>query len=1318
VRQLMVMVLVAWSLMGLTASAVAPEDPGRAEAAPPARAAMPDEVENGKEKDQAGEADEAKAEDEKKKEDELTLERLFPEKSFFGPSAGHMSFSRDGRYAAYLYRPYIERRHGSDLWIYDVQTGESRRITSVSVMSKFQEATRKVREDRIKKAEKRRKEKAGEKGKDEEKDKHAPVGDLVSGEWSGILFGEEEYGIPPEGVAFLLTLMLGEDNAVDGTFRSAVADATITEGLFDVEKKELTCTLVDPDSGLTGALSATIEADSMEGVITTEDPAATFEITAERRPAAVEEQDDRDEDEKVDQDREGNGGEDDEVDAGDSGQEDDEGDKGKEVDDGDEGEGEGEGDDEKKIDLGDVVDDKDADDEKAPRYGGISTYTWAPEAAELMFVAGGDVYRYDVENDAITRLTKTRDRKRGVEYLPDGTGYTFMQGNSVMKVTFGSHLVEQIDPSFAGGEEMRSYRMSEDGTRLAFVTSKGADSRGGGRSVNIVNYRQRFAEVRQVPRHMPDDPRPKVETSVYLYEINDPMAEEGKLSKVFGFTQTGPRDTLQGPEWALDSSRIAFLVFEQSSNLVRIFEAAFPEKKQAAEGEQASEKKEDGKKDEDAEKADDDDAKPDRKKGEKKKDDEPKVEEARIVYQFYHNGGPNTPGMMRPFYLADSRRMALITELSGFRHVHVLDPLYEQLEQITHGRFEVYPAGLSKDHKLMFITATKEHPAQLDIYRIDLDTFDMTRLSKVDGYYSREAVSNDGAHVLATFVDYGCLPELVAINAAEEGQKTLTDSHPEEAHKLTKPVPEFFTYKNRHGQDIYGHMFKPDDWTPDDKRPLLMYVYGGPLGTRKMVTRGSYASDSYFLAYYMAKKHGYITCTVDPRGASGYGGLYEKSNYEQVGKPQVEDLVDGAKWFVENHGVDEKRIGLHGWSFGGFQTQMCLYTEPDVFACGIAGAGPTEWENYNSWYATATIGPSREGQTDLAKFSLLPLAKNLKAKLLLVHGMEDSNVLYQDTVRVYRELLKAGKETLVELFLDPTGGHGLGGDVKRLGRMRKYEEFLLRTLGPGAPGAPPEVEEEEAEEEAAAEEVHDEAPPAPDDDDGWIVLFNGEDLTGWTPKFAGHELGVNYNDTFRVEDGAIIVNYDEWEHFDGEFGHLFYEQEYSHYILQLEYRFTGEQTPGGPAWAYRNSGVMIHGQRPEKMRIDQDFPVCVEVQLLGGDGEHERHTANVCTPGTTIVIDGELTTAHCVDSTSQTYHGDDWVAVEVEVHGGEVVRHKINGEIVLEYGAPQLDESDADALAWIDQRGGEKMLTSGTISLQAESHPCAFRSIRLKPLGE
>jgi hypothetical protein len=257
--------------------------------------------------------------------------------------------------------------------------------------------------------------------------------------------------------------------------------------------------------------------------------------------------------------------------------------------------------------------------------------------------------------------------------------------------------------------------------------------------------------------------------------------------------------------------------------------------------------------------------------------------------------------------------------------------------------------------------------------------------------------------------------------------------------------------------------------------------------------------------------------------------------------------------------------------------------------------------------------------------------------------------------------------------------------------------------GPGAPAGATGTE--------GARAGHESPAPA-----GWISLFNGRDLSGWTPKFAGHPLGENHNDTFRAEQGVLRVGYDRDRAFDGAFGHLFYAHPYSQYRLRLEYRFTGAQTPGAPGWAFRNSGVMIHGQAPESMRLDQPFPVSIEVQLLGGDGVQERHTGNLCTPGTHVVMGGELRTEHCIDSTSPTFHGDGWVSLEIEVRGAEVIRHFINGALVMEYSQPQLDPDDPDAAAWIRRRGGDQILSGGSISLQAESHPCEFRNIELLPL--
>jgi len=232
----------------------------------------------------------------------------------------------------------------------------------------------------------------------------------------------------------------------------------------------------------------------------------------------------------------------------------------------------------------------------------------------------------------------------------------------------------------------------------------------------------------------------------------------------------------------------------------------------------------------------------------------------------------------------------------------------------------------------------------------------------------------------------------------------------------------------------------------------------------------------------------------------------------------------------------------------------------------------------------------------------------------------------------------------------------------------------------------------------------------------WIQLFNGKDMEGWKVKIKGYDLNDNFGNTFRVEDGVLKVSYDAYDRFDGRFGHLFYHQPFSNYVLRVEYRFVGDQVPGGPGWAFRNSGIMAHGQSAESMRKDQDFPVSIEVQLLGGRGTGTRTTANVCTPGTHIVMDGKLVTRHCNSSRSKTYHGDQWVTVEIEVRGNKSIKHIAGGETVLEYTHPQLDEKDGDASKLI--KDGDKMLYGGSISLQSESHPIEFRKVELRKLED
>lgn len=232
------------------------------------------------------------------------------------------------------------------------------------------------------------------------------------------------------------------------------------------------------------------------------------------------------------------------------------------------------------------------------------------------------------------------------------------------------------------------------------------------------------------------------------------------------------------------------------------------------------------------------------------------------------------------------------------------------------------------------------------------------------------------------------------------------------------------------------------------------------------------------------------------------------------------------------------------------------------------------------------------------------------------------------------------------------------------------------------------------------------------DEQNWTPLFNGENLDGWTPKITGQPPGKNMGNTFRVEDGLLTVDYEAYDEFNSQFGHLVSDTTFSHYVVAAEYRFVGDQAPGGDDWATENSGIMVHSQSAETMTRDQDFPISIEVQLLGSAGQDERPTANLCTPGTHVVMADTLTTTHCINSSSETYPGDEWVGVEARVLGDSLVQHRVNGTQVLEYTGPQIGGGVvANADPSVKQDGTP--LTSGHIALQSESHPIQFRTVEV-----
>ncbi|MCI0339154.1 MAG: DUF1080 domain-containing protein [Acidobacteria bacterium] len=232
----------------------------------------------------------------------------------------------------------------------------------------------------------------------------------------------------------------------------------------------------------------------------------------------------------------------------------------------------------------------------------------------------------------------------------------------------------------------------------------------------------------------------------------------------------------------------------------------------------------------------------------------------------------------------------------------------------------------------------------------------------------------------------------------------------------------------------------------------------------------------------------------------------------------------------------------------------------------------------------------------------------------------------------------------------------------------------------------------------------------------WIQLFNGKDLKGWDVKINGYDLNDNYGNTFRVENGVLKTAYDKYDNFSDRFGHMFYREKFSHYIVAVEYRFVGEQATGAPGWALRNSGIMVHSQSAQSMGKKQDFPISIEVQLLGGTGKGERTTANLCTPGTHVEMDGKLVTQHCINSRSKTYDGDQWVRVEVTVLGDSQIKHMVEGQPVMSYEKPQIGGGAVSNFDENVKKDGT-LLSEGYISLQSESHPIEFRKVELLNLS-
>ncbi|MBD3265999.1 prolyl oligopeptidase family serine peptidase [bacterium] len=645
-----------------------------------------------------------------------------------------------------------------------------------------------------------------------------------------------------------------------------------------------------------------------------------------------------------------------------------------------------------------------AGEKDTPKYDGISSFAWSENGHELLLKYKKDLYRYKVAGEEMDRLTKTEWDENSFQFTKEGDGYLYWQYGKLYRIRFGDSFIEQIQPAIPSGRKLDHKILSPDQKWLVIVASKEKGSKPSPRKVGYVSFRDRFAKMKEHTRALAEDDKgPEHERWIYVQKIGERIRNATEETARLVYHHPGGKQHLDisKPEWSKDSQKFVFRTYNPATEEIFIYVAEA-----------------DGK------------------------------EDARVIHRSRNSGNQRSPKRVDPEFTPSGKHVIASFDDSGLRQPWLIDPITQGKVPVVRGNFDADAISFARDSGRLFVLANKHHPIQKDLYKVNVKTGRMVRLTTREGEYSNAVVSKNGEHFAALFRNWEQPVELVAGNIDEASEPMLTDSHKDTIAKLNQLKPELFSYKNKHGHTLHGMVFVPPYLNKKRKHPVVIYTYGGPLGDRGMVQYGGFGTYNYRFPMYMAKTHGYIAAVIDPRGSSNYGELFESANWQNPGEPQVQDLAAGVEYLVETYGGDPTRVGLYGWSFGGFVTQMALYTKPDVFTVGMAGAGPTEWRNYYGSYTSVTIDPFNEQEAG-KKYSILPLAKNLKGRLMLLHGIEDTNVLFQDTVKVYQALMKAGKGEQVELVLDTTGGHHMGGDYKYNYIFWLFEDFLLRTLGAG-----------------------------------------------------------------------------------------------------------------------------------------------------------------------------------------------------------------------------------------------------------------------------
>jgi dipeptidyl aminopeptidase/acylaminoacyl peptidase len=385
--------------------------------------------------------------------------------------------------------------------------------------------------------------------------------------------------------------------------------------------------------------------------------------------------------------------------------------------------------------------------------------------------------------------------------------------------------------------------------------------------------------------------------------------------------------------------------------------------------------------------------------------------------------GPNSESGLG--WLADQKHFWFLSEREGWMQLYTVDASSDRpaAKALTQGKWEVEAARLSLDKKKFYLTTTEVHPGERHIYAMSVDGGERTKLTSMTGASAGDVSPDDST--IGFVYSYSTKPQEVYLQPNKPGAvaKQMTTTPTEEWRSFKWIDPQLITYKARDGAEVYARLYTPEmiGAKRDPTAPAVVFVHGAGYAQNAHKYWASYYREYMF--HNLLASRGYVVLDPDYRASSGYGRDWRTAIYRHMGGKDLDDVVDGAKYLVTAQHVNAKRIGVYGGSYGGFITLMALFTSPDTFAAGAALRPVTDWAHYNHGYTSNILNEPQNDAEAYRKSSPIYFADGLKGALLICHGMVDTNVFFQDTVRLVQRLIELRKENW-SLAVFPVENHG------------------------------------------------------------------------------------------------------------------------------------------------------------------------------------------------------------------------------------------------------------------------------------------------------